>query len=120
MNLTGYVHLVVPGGILLGGGTDGYDHNGRQVWFWDNKSQVWTALPSFHVKRINACSKIEGSKVTVWGGIQGAEPEKPDCYLSTEVFDFEQPHLGWNLIKHDTIDESLCKVFICNEYDNQL
>ena len=120
LNLIGYVHLVVPGGILLGGGTDGYDHNGTQVWFWDNKSQVWTDLPSFHVKRINACSKIEGSKVTVWGGIQGAEPEKPDCHLSTEVFDFEQPHLEWILIKHDTIDESLCKVFICDEYDNQL
>ena len=116
MNLTGQVPIATPDGILLGGGTDGRNYDARRVWFYDYKSRNWFARPSFNKPRINACFRIQGTKVQVWGGRQGSDPEKPDCHLSTEELDLEHQELGWKLIEHKTNDPSFCEVqFICEE-----
>ena len=72
-----------------------------------------------HIFKHTVTLYFQGTKVLVWGGRQGRDPEKPDCHLSTEEYDLEHPELGWTLTEHRTNDPSLCEVqFICEKHES--
>ena len=82
-NLTGHTLIATPGRIIVAGGTDGRDHDPRKVFYWESQSKTWMEMASFNIPRISACMRVEGTIVTVWGGRQGSNPEKPPCHLSS-------------------------------------